>query len=75
MTVFILPLINESAPSLKQSSQALHHKICQRKGFRFKLPQLEAAYTVSIDREAGIRKQKNIYIFAVLLGFINFTVL
>lgn len=47
MTMFILLLSNESAQSLKQSSQALHHKICLRKCLRFKLSRLESAYTVT----------------------------
>lgn len=58
--MFIFPLSNESSQSLKESLQALHHKIDLRKCFCFKLSQLESAYTVSIYNGAGTQKQKNI---------------
>ena len=60
MTMFIFPLSNESAQSLKESLQALHHKIDLRKCFCLKFSQLQSAYTVSIYNEADTQKQKNI---------------
>lgn len=47
MTMFILPLSNESAQSMKENSQALRQKNVSKK-----MP--ESAYTVSIYKEANI---------------------